>query len=75
MQLKDDPWTPRRRATRVEHELRQGHVTVNSILRDWINGQIRGLFALPERGLVHHPSCVLESVGQRYGYFLFFFFR
>jgi len=45
MQLKDNPWTPRRQVARVEHEqaaLRQGHVTVNSILRDWINGQIRG---------------------------------
>jgi hypothetical protein len=33
MQLKDNPWTPRRQVARVEHEqaaLRQGHVTVNS---------------------------------------------
>ena len=72
MQLKGDPWTPWRRATRVKHEqaaLRHGQVTVNSILRDWINGQIRGLSHCVNVGRF------LESVGQRYGYFLFFFFR
>ena len=42
MFLKENPWTPSRRATRVDYEqaaLRQGHVAVNSILRDWIKGQ------------------------------------
>jgi hypothetical protein len=43
MFLKENPWTHRRRGTRQEHEqaaLRQGHVAVNSILRDWIKGQV-----------------------------------
>jgi hypothetical protein len=43
MFLKDNPWTGRRRGSRVDHEqaaMRQGHIAVNSILRDWIKGQI-----------------------------------
>lgn len=43
MFLKQEPWTHRRRGQRVDYEqaaLRQGHVAVNSILRDWIKGQI-----------------------------------
>lgn len=43
MYLKENPWTSRRRGTRQEHEqaaLRQGHIAVNSILRDWIKGQV-----------------------------------
>jgi hypothetical protein len=43
MYLKENPYTPRRRASRVEHEtaaLRQGQIAVNSILRDWIKGQV-----------------------------------
>ena len=43
MYLKENPYTTRRRATRAEHEgaaLRQGHIAVNSILRDWIKGQV-----------------------------------
>ena len=46
MHLKEDPWSSRRRATRIEHEqaaLKQGHVAVNSILRDWIKGQITAI--------------------------------
>src|SRR5581483_2378451 len=41
--LKENPYTHRRKGTRIEHEqaaLRQGHIAVNSILRDWIKGQI-----------------------------------
>jgi hypothetical protein len=41
--LKENPWTYTRRTQRVEYEqaaLRQGHVAVNSILRDWIKGQV-----------------------------------
>jgi hypothetical protein len=41
--LKENPYSSRRRVTRVEWErkaLRQGHVAVNSILRDWIKGQV-----------------------------------
>jgi hypothetical protein len=43
MFLKDQPWGYRHRSTRQEYEqaaLRQGHVAVNSILRDWIKGQV-----------------------------------
>jgi hypothetical protein len=41
--LKANPWSGRRRGTRQEHEqaaLRQGHLAINSILRDWIKGQV-----------------------------------
>jgi hypothetical protein len=43
MWLRENPWTDRRRATHHEYEqaaLSQGLVAVNSILRDWIKGQI-----------------------------------
>lgn len=43
MFLKEQPWTSRRRDTKQDYEraaLRQGHVAVNSILRDWIKGQV-----------------------------------
>jgi hypothetical protein len=43
MFLKEKPWTYNHRTTRVEYEqraLQQGHVAVNSILRDWIKGQV-----------------------------------
>lgn len=41
--LKDRPWSSRKRKRRAEYEddaLRQGIVSVNSILRDWVKGQI-----------------------------------
>lgn len=41
--LKENPWTPRRRDTRQAYEmaaLDQGLRAVNSILRDWIKGQV-----------------------------------
>jgi len=43
MYLKENPWTLRRRGTRQEYEkaaLRQGLIAVNSILRDWVKGQV-----------------------------------
>jgi hypothetical protein len=43
MWLKENPWTYRHRTQRVDYEqqaLRQGHVAVNSVLRDWIKGQM-----------------------------------
>ena len=46
MSLKQNPWTYRHRCTKQEYEqaaLRQGHVAVNSILRDWIKGQITAI--------------------------------
>ncbi len=41
--LKAHPWTSRCRGTRQDHEakaLQQGLKSVNSILRDWIKGQV-----------------------------------
>jgi hypothetical protein len=46
MWLKQNPWSPRHRSTRQEWEqkaLRQGHVAVNSMLRDWIKGQVTAI--------------------------------
>lgn len=43
MFLKENPWTQRRSGSRVDYEqkaLRQGHLATNSILRDWIKGQV-----------------------------------
>ena len=43
MFLKEKPWNYSRRGTKQEWEqkaLQQGHVAVNSILRDWIKGQV-----------------------------------
>jgi hypothetical protein len=44
--LKENPWSYLRRSTRQDYEqaaLRQGHVAVNSILRDWIKGQVTAM--------------------------------
>lgn len=43
MYLRDNPWNHRRHTSRAEYEqkaLDQGVVAVNSILRDWVKGQI-----------------------------------
>lgn len=43
MYLKEHPWTYRRKDTKTAYEqaaLKQGVVAVNSILRDWVKGQI-----------------------------------
>ena len=48
MFLRENPWTYKRRSQRVEWEqraLHQGHVAVNSILRDWIKGQVTAIEA------------------------------
>ena len=44
--LKAKPWTPGLRCLRHDYEaaaLAQGHVAVNSILRDWIKGQVTAI--------------------------------
>ena len=44
--LRENPWTSRRRYNRVEWEgraLNQGMITVNSILRDWVKGQVTAI--------------------------------
>jgi hypothetical protein len=41
--LKENPWTRARKTSRQEYEqraLKQGLIAVNSILRDWVKGQI-----------------------------------
>lgn len=43
MYLKEHPYSHRMRCTKHDHEqaaLRQGFVAINSILRDWVKGQI-----------------------------------
>ena len=43
MWLKQNPWTYRHRRERVPYEqdaLKQGHIAVNSMLRDWVKAQI-----------------------------------
>lgn len=43
MYLKAEPWTPQRRSTRADYEqaaLDKGLIAVNSVLRDWVKGQI-----------------------------------
>ncbi len=44
--LKEHPWTYRRRYSRQEWEeraLEQGMIAVNSVLRDWIKGQVTAI--------------------------------
>ena len=44
--LKAKPWTGQRGLSRVAYEqaaLQQGHIAVNSILRDWIRGQVTAI--------------------------------
>jgi hypothetical protein len=46
MYLKAKPWTYRHRSQRVEYEqaaLRQGQIAANSMLRDWIKGQLTAI--------------------------------
>ena len=46
MWLNEKPWTHNRRSTRHDWEqaaLHQGHVAVNSVLRDWIKGQVTAI--------------------------------
>lgn len=44
--LKEAPWTSKRRTSRQDYEqaaLAQGMIAVNSILRDWVKGQITAI--------------------------------
>src|SRR5689334_11294514 len=46
MYLDANPWTYARRSTQHEWEqaaLKQGHIAVNSVLRDWIKGQMTAI--------------------------------
>ena len=44
--LKENPWRDTRKSSRVDYEqaaLRQGLLAVNSILRDWVKGQVTAI--------------------------------
>jgi hypothetical protein len=46
MFLRAKPYTSRRRASKAEYEaaaLRQGLIAINSILRDWVKGQVTAI--------------------------------
>ena len=46
MWLKENPWTSRKTKSRIEYEqaaVQQGLVAVNSILRDWVKGQVTAI--------------------------------
>lgn len=46
MYLREHPWTSRMRRTSQQHEERaiaQGLIAVNSILRDWVKGQVTAI--------------------------------
>ena len=56
--LKENPWTPRRKKTREKWEraaLDQGMIAVNSILRDWVKGQVTAI----ESGVLTFDSVFL----------------
>ena len=68
MYLKQHPWNGHRRRSRIDYEqdaLRQGHIAVNSILRDWIKGQVTavesGILSFEEVFLPH----MLSADGRR----------
>lgn len=74
MYLREHPWSRKRRSTRHDYEqdaLRQGLVAVNSILRDWVKGQLTavecGILSfeavfLPHM-LTHDGQTVVEKIG------------
>lgn len=44
--LKENPYTPRKRCTKQEHELKAleiGEIAVYSVLRDWVKGQVTAI--------------------------------
>jgi hypothetical protein len=65
--LKARPWTGHRRTSRHDYEqaaLRQGHIAVNSVLRDWVKGQVTAI----ETGILSFEavffSHMITSSGQ-----------
>ena len=73
--LKENPWNYNRRSTRQEYEqaaLKQGHIAVNSVLRDWMKGQITaiecGILSFEavflSYMLTHDGRTVIERVGE-----------
>lgn len=65
--LKENPWSSRRRGYRKDYEeqaMKQGLIAVNSILRDWVKGQIMAV----ETGILSFEAVfmpyMLTSNGQ-----------
>ena len=68
MWLRKNPYTNRMRCSKYEYEqdaLRQGHIAVNSIIRDWVKAQITAI----EAGVVSFEAVfmpfMLTSDGRR----------
>lgn len=46
MFLRAEPWTSRRKSTKASYEasaLRQGHIAISSVIRDWVKGQMTAI--------------------------------
>lgn len=59
--LKEHPYTPRTRGTKVEHErkaLKQAEISVCSVLRDWIKGQVMAI----ETGVLTFEGAFLGQI-------------
>ena len=57
----ENPWTPRRRSERIDYEqdaLRQGHLAISSILRDWVKGQITAV----DCGILSFEACFMAHM-------------
>lgn len=72
--LKENPWTSRMRKTKPQHDaaaLEQGLIAVNSILRDWVKGQVTavecGLMPVEAVFLAHMVTDDGRTVIQRIG--------
>ena len=59
--LKEHPYTSRTRASKVDHErkaLRQAEISVHSILRDWVKGQVMAI----ETGILTFDGAFLGQI-------------
>jgi hypothetical protein len=59
--LKEHPYTSRTRATKADHErkaLRQAEISVHSILRDWVKGQVMAV----ETGILTFDGAFLGQI-------------
>lgn len=59
--LKENPWTSRHRATKIEHERKAkeiGSTAVYSILRDWVKGQLTAV----ETGILSFEGAFLGQI-------------
>jgi hypothetical protein len=70
--LKENPWTERKRISRKAYELKaldQGMKAVNSVLRDWVKGQITaietGILALEDVFLPYMITSDGETLGAK----------